>query len=180
MIFWRPVPLKSSILLRKSNDFDEIAVFENMLKNDPILVIFGSQNEEKTRKKHIKKCIRLEDGFFERFFAIFRDFGLILGGPGEAWGLPKIIKSAKKSNLGVFGRYLGSEGGFGVTFGRNLGGIWDLVDKPCADLARIWKHWALLGQNLHLGPRADPLCVTMRGGPFREPTSVLETRSSRK
>ena len=64
------------------------------------------------------------NGFFECFFAIFGDFGLILGGPGEAWGLPKIIKSAKKSNLGVFGRYLGSEGGFGVAFGRQLGGFW--------------------------------------------------------
>ena len=68
--------------------------------------------------------MRLEDGFFERFLAIFGDFGSILGGPGEAWGLPKIIKNAKKSNLGVFGRYLGSEGGFGVTFGRILGGFW--------------------------------------------------------
>ena len=68
--------------------------------------------------------MRLEDGFFERFLAIFGDFGLILGGPGEAWELPKIIKNAKKSNLGVFGRYLGSEGGFGVTFGRHLGGFW--------------------------------------------------------
>ena len=33
--------------------------------------------------------MRLEDGFFERFLAIFGDFGSILGGPGEAWGLQK-------------------------------------------------------------------------------------------
>ena len=83
---------------------------------------------------------------FSVFFAIFKDFGSILGGPGPSKNSKKSEKidflSRSVSKEG-FGRVLG---GFGEGFRRVLGGFWEDFGKV---LGRFWMDF---GKILCFGP----------------------------
>ena len=73
---------------------------------------------------------------------------------------------APKGLLGRFWDGLGGIwGGFGEGLGGNLEGFGRFL-KSCGHfLETFGKMWPCWGKASKLDPRADPLCVTMRGGP---------------
>ena len=84
-------------------------------------VVFGSRNDEKSRKigvqKHMFFCYR----FFSVFFSIFCDFGSILGGLGPSKNWQKIEKIA-------FGTHLECASDFSSILGAILEQFWQNLD----------------------------------------------------
>ncbi len=75
--------------------FTKSTFSKKVRKNIDFGVVFGSQNDEKSRKNAVEKHV-----FFEhRFFSVFLRILAIWDGFWEALGAPKINKKSKKTLL---------------------------------------------------------------------------------
>ena len=140
--FSRARPLKSSILLRKNNDFHYIDVFAKVQKKVRFWLHFERSKPWKIDKNACLKIIIFLTSFLELFFVICSDFGSISGGHGGS-------KNKKK------------------WWNIDLGRAWDALWTRSASNYRILNDfWSILidlgsisGTFLHFGPRPRSFCV---------------------
>ena len=92
MVFWRLGTLKICTAPRREHDFHKIDVFEKVAKNVDFGLVFAGQNDGKSRKNGVEKCVF----FLLPFFGVFFRFFEILARFWEARGRPKIDKKSKK------------------------------------------------------------------------------------
>ena len=64
--------------------FTKSTFSKKVRKNLDFGVVFGGQNDKKSRKNCVEKRVFFLTSNFWRSFAIFSDFGSILGGPGPS------------------------------------------------------------------------------------------------
>ena len=86
-------------------------------KNVDIGIVFGAQNNEKSRKNRLENHVF----FLLRFFCVFLRFFAILARFWEAPGLPKIRKKSKKNEKIAFRAFFGFSADFGSGFGAIFG-----------------------------------------------------------
>ena len=97
--------------------FSQNRRFRKSSEKTSILAPFSEAKIEKNLLNMVLKNTCFFISFFSVFFAIFKDFGSILGGPGPS-------KNSKKSEKSIFDRVQFRRrvlGGFGEGFGKVLG-----------------------------------------------------------
>ena len=124
-------PEKQQFRLGGSTNFTKSTFPKKVPKNLDFGVVFGSQNDEESRKNRVEKYV-----FFEhRFFGVFFRFLRILARFWEAKNHQKIEKKPKKSILA-----------WALFLRRLLRGFWEgfgrLLDEFWKDFGRICSHFS--------------------------------------
>ena len=122
-IFGGPKPEKQQFSLGKTMIFTKSTFSKKVQKDIDFGVVFGSRNDEKSRKigvqKHMFFCYRFLTFFFD-FLRFWLDFG-------RPWAFQKLAKNRKNRIRDAFGMRFGFFIDFGAVlaeFGWILNGFW--------------------------------------------------------